>query len=155
MNRLIIIVIIATSLIACKPEGRIYEKHQKLSPQVEWLKKDVREFEVPIDDDSSLYNLSISFRYATGYQYQVARVKVTETSPSGKETVSEYELKVREDTGQYIGEPGYDIWDSEHLVQLNKKYDELGTYTYLIEHNMPNDPLNFAMEVGLVVDKVS
>ena len=154
MNGLFAIVILAIGLIACQPEGRVYVEHKKLSPQVEWLKKDKREFKVPIDDNNRLYNLSLSFRYASGYQFQVARVKVTETSPSGEESVNEYELKVREDTGEYIGDPGYDIWDSEHLIESNKKYEEKGTYTYLIEHNMPNDPLNFAMEIGLILDQV-
>lgn len=154
MNRLFAIAILAALLIACQPEGRVYVNHQDLSPQVEWLKKDAREFKVPVDDNSSLYNLSLSFRYASGYQFQFARVKVTETSPSGKESVNEYELKIREDSGEYIGDPGFDIWDSEHLVERNKKYEEKGTYTYLIEHNMPDDPLNFAMEIGLILDKV-
>jgi len=82
-------------------------------------------------------------------------VKVTETSPSGKEIVKEYELKVRESNGDYIGEAGYDIWDSEHLVEPNKKYKETGTYTYVIEQNTPVDPLNFAMEIGVILDKAN
>ncbi len=154
MKRLLSVLAMAIGLIACQPEGRIYVKHQELSPNVEWLKKDIREFKVPIKDNSIAYNMSLSFRYANGYQYQVAKVKVTETSPSGKEMVKEYDLKVRKDNGDYIGEAGYDIWDSEHLVEPNKKYEETGTYTYVIEHNMPNDPLNFAMEVGVILDKV-
>ena len=154
INRLFATAVLATVLIACQPEGRVYEKHQKLSPQVEWLKKDKREFKVPVDDSDLFYNMSLTLRYATGYQFQVARVKVTETSPSGKKSVNEYELKVRDDTGKYIGEPGYDIWDSEHLVEANKKYEEKGTYTYIIEQNMPDDPLNFAMEIGLILDRV-
>ncbi|PKP47186.1 MAG: hypothetical protein CVT95_05955 [Bacteroidetes bacterium HGW-Bacteroidetes-12] len=81
-------------------------------------------------------------------------LKITETSPSGKESVNEYELKIRDEKGNYLGDPGYDIIDSEHLVEPNKKYEETGTYTYVIEHIMPNDPLNFAMEVGIIVDKV-
>ena len=147
------ILILATGLIGCQPEGRIYSEHKELSPDVEWLKEDKREFNVALEDNSPLYNLSLSFRYATGYQYQVARVKVTETSPSGKESVNEYELKVRDENGEYIGDPGLDIWDSEHLVEPDKKYQETGTYTYLIEHTMPADPLNYAMEIGLIVDK--
>ena len=154
MKRLLSVLAMAIGLIACQPEGRIYVKHQELSPNVEWLKKDIQEFKVPIKDNSIAYNMSLSFRYANGYQYQVAKVKVTETSPSGKEMVKEYDLKVRKDNGDYIGEAGYDIWDSEHLVEPNKKYEETGTYTYVIEHNMPNDPLNFAMEVGVILDKV-
>ena len=154
MIRLLTILAITIGLIACQPEGRIYVEHQELSPRLEWLKKDAREFKVSIQDNSIAYNMSLSFRYFYGYQYQVVKVKVTETSPSGNETVKEYDLKVREDNGDYIGEAGYDIWDSEHLVEPNKKYEETGSYTYVIEHNMPNNPLNFAMEIGVILDKV-
>ena len=148
-----IIGVAITSLIACQPEGRVYIEHQDLSPEVEWLKKDVREFEVPIDDNSTTYNMSLSFRYVNGYQYQVAKVQVTEIAPSGKEAVREYELKVRKDNGEYIGEAGYDIWDSEHLIEQNRKYEETGTYTYKITHVMPTDPLNLVMEIGVILDK--
>ncbi len=149
------VLILALGIFACQPEGRVYVNHKELSPELEWLKKDKREFNVPIDKNDILYNLSLTFRYASGYRFQVIKVKVTETSPSGKESVNEYEFKVRDDNGDYIGEPGLDIWDSEHLIESNKKYEEKGTYTYLIEQNMPNDPLNFAMEIGLVLDKAN
>ncbi|HAQ69978.1 gliding motility lipoprotein GldH [Salibacteraceae bacterium] len=154
-NLILSMLTIAIGLIACQPEGRVYIEHQELSPEIEWLKQDSREFLVPIDSIDSPYNLSLSFRYANGYQFEVAKVMVTETSPSGKESVYEYELKVRDDKGEYIGEPGYDIWDSEHLVEANKEYEEKGTYIYMIEHNMPIDPLNFAMEIGLILDKAN
>jgi len=153
MKRYLTVIAITTSLLACQPESRVYVEHQELSPEVEWLKKDVREFKVPIENNSQTYKMSISFRYANGYQYQTANVKVTEISPSGKESVKEYELKVREANGDYIGEAGYDIWDSEHLIEPSKKYEETGTYTYKIEQNTPVDPLNFAMEIGLILDK--
>lgn len=154
MKKLLTIMTISISFFACQPEGRIYNEHQELSPEVEWLKKDVRTFKIPITGNNQTYNMSLSFRYATGYQYQTANVKVTETSPSGKETVKEYGLKIREANGDYIGEAGYDIWDSEHLIEPSKKFDETGTYTYVIEQNTPVDPLNFAMEVGIVLDKI-
>src|SRR5690606_40271308 len=153
MKLLPAILALAFGLIACQPEGRVYSTHLELSPQVEWLKKDKSEFKVPVEDISITYNMSLSFRDANGYQYQIAKVLVTEISPSGEEEVYEYELKVRQDNGDYIGEPGYDIWDSEHLVEAGKKYDETGTYTYVIEHTMPADPLNFAMEIGVILDK--
>ena len=155
MKKLFTIVAITTSLLACQPKNRVYTEHQELSPDIEWLKKDVREFKVPIEDNSIAYNMSLSFRYANGYQYKTANVKVTETSPSGKETVKEYELKVRENNGDYIGEAGYDIWDSEHLIEPNKKYEETGIYTYSIEQNTPVDPLNYAMEIGVILDKTN
>ncbi len=153
MNKLFAMLILSIGFISCQPEGRVFSENQDLSPNLEWLKKDVLEFNVPIEDVNSAYDMSIAFRYATGYQFEIAKVKITETSPSGDEVVKEYELKVREDNGDYIGEPALDIWDSEHLIESDKKYSEKGTYTYKVEQNMPADPMNFAMEIGLILDK--
>jgi gliding motility-associated lipoprotein GldH len=152
MNKLIIALALIV-FIACQPEGRVYVEHKKLSPDVEWLKEDTKEFKVPIENNNQTYKMSLSFRYANGYQFQIAKVKVKEISPSGKEQTYNYTLKVREDNGDYIGDAGYDIWDSEHLVEPSKQYDETGKYIYVIEHDMPNDPLNFAMEIGVILDK--
>lgn len=153
INKLFAALIVSLGLFSCTPEGRVFSENQELSPQLEWLKKDTREFKVPVDDISSAYDMSITFRFVTGFQHKVAKVKVTETSPSGVELVNEYELTVIKANGEYVGEAGLDIWDSEHLVESDKKYTEKGTYTYKIEHNMSVDPLNYAMEIGLILDK--
>jgi len=70
MTRLLTLLAITICLISCQPEGRIYAEHQALSPDVEWLKKDKREFNVPVTDNSLVYDLGLSFRFAEGYQYQ-------------------------------------------------------------------------------------
>lgn len=149
----VIVALAVICFISCQPEGRVYLEHKKLSPDVEWLKTDSKEFKVPIEDNSTDYKMSVSFRYANGYQFQVVKVKAIETSPSGVKKIYNYTLKVREDDGSYIGDAGYDIWDSEHIVEPIKKFEEAGVYTYLITHDMPNDPLNFAMEIGIIIEK--
>ena len=152
MIRFVIICAVLIGFIGCQPEERVYTEHKELSPELQWLKTDTREFKVPIEDAQIPYNLGLSLRFVNGYQYDVLNVFVTETSPSGKETVNEYTLKVRNEKGEYIGEAGYDIWDSEHLIDANKRYDETGTYTYTIAHNMPHDPVLNVMEIGVILD---
>jgi len=154
MKNWILLLAVCCVITACTPEGRIYEKHKELSPNLEWLQKDMREFKVPIENISQPYQMSLTFRYATGYQFRTVNVQVTEITPAGGEKVNEYTLTVRNENGEYIGEPGYDIWDSEHVVETNKTYTETGTYTYRITHIMPQDPLNFAMEIGMILDEV-
>ncbi len=153
MKKIIAFLAVATFLISCTPEGQIYNEHQDLSPEMEWKKKDSRKFEVPIKDNSGTYDMSLSFRYAEGYPFKIAKVKVTETSPSGKVEEFEYDLKVRKDNGDYIGEGSLDIWDSEHVVEKGKEYEETGTYTYVIKHNMPVDPMPMAMEIGIILNE--
>ncbi len=146
---------IVFGLFSCQPEGRVYVNHEKLSPDLEWKKEDKPSFEVPIAEAGSVYNMSLTFRYATGYQFPIVKVLVYETSPSGKESIMEYELQVKDADGNYVGEPGLDIWDSEHMISPKRKFDEAGTYTFNVVHNMPQDPLNYAMELGVVLDEVT
>ena len=154
MKNLLTAIALSIFFFSCQPEGRVFIEHQELSPELEWLKDDIRTFKVPVEENSKPFDMSLSFRFANGYQYEVARVSVTEISPNGSETTKEYELTVRHADGSYKGEPGYDIWDSEHVIETNKTYSEKGTYTYKIKHIMPVDALNFAMEIGVILDEV-
>ena len=128
--------IILTLIYGCHPENRVYIEHKDLSPGLEWLKSDSKEFQLIIEDNKIAYDLLLSFRYLNGYQYQTVDVKVTETSPNGTIRVKNHQLKVKDEHGDYIGEAGYDIWDSEHLIEENKMYQETGTYIYLIEQHL-------------------
>lgn len=140
-------------LMACHPEGRVFVEHQELSPQLEWIKDDAKTFQVTIDEAGN-YDMSLGFRYANGYQFRTVRVKVTELAPDNNKTVRDFELKIRDENDDYIGDPGFDIWDSEHLVHAAKPFNK-GVYIFTIEHDMPQDPLNFAMEIGLILDEAN
>ena len=152
MKKIIGIIAILFILVSCQSKNRIFSENQELSPQMEWLKSDLKTFNVKIDDINQNYKLSLAFRYAEGFQSKTIKVKLTEISPSKKKTIKIYDLKVLNEKGEYIGEPGLDIWDSEHLIEQNKKYLEKGVYTYKIEHQMPSDVVNMAMEIGLILD---
>jgi hypothetical protein len=40
------------------------------------------------------------------------------------------------------------------LISANKIFKEKGAYNYKIEHLMPNDPIEFAIEIGVILDQV-
>lgn len=154
MKKTLFIGILILSFSACTPEGRVFSDNQTLSPEIEWLKSDVKSFQVPIVAQNK-YNVSIAFRYANGFPFRAAMVKMEIISPSGITNSEVHELVVRQEGGEYIGEAGFDIWDSEHQVLTSQLFEETGEYTFKLSHAMNQDPLNFAMEIGLVVDKVS
>ncbi len=153
MKQLFFAVIIGITLVSCSSNDSVFSENQELSPNVEWLKSDAKTFKISVENIDGTYKMSLAFRYTEGIEYKVLKVKVTEISPSKKETIKEYDLTVIDNKGEYIGEPGLSMFDSEHLVEANKKYAEKGTYTYKIEHAMPTDVVNLAMEIGVILDK--
>ena len=99
MKNIFTILLLSIFILGCQPEGREYIEHKELSPMLEWLKKDVIEFQIPIEKENQEFKMSLAFRYLHGYQYEGLKVKVTETSPSGKEKTKEYELKLIDKMG--------------------------------------------------------
>ncbi|UTW62131.1 hypothetical protein KFE98_19305 [bacterium SCSIO 12741] len=148
-----LMLMLTVTLVGCD-SNKVYEEHQELSDNVEWKREDSRTFKVKIEDTSVPYNLSISFRYANGFAYRTLKLKSIETGPSGTTTEAEYDLLLVDEKGDYIGEPGYDIWDSDHLVVRNRRFDEPGIYTFTLEHAAEEEVVNLAMEVGMIVKKV-
>lgn len=153
MKKILFISFCLLGIISCKPDGRIYENHKELSPMVEWLKKDVLSYEVEVEDTTVSYDLSLALRYVTGYQYPTLLVSIEIISPNREVEVLPVELTVANSDGTYKGEPGFDIWDYEEKVIEGINFKETGVYTFKITQNMPEDPLNFAMELGLIIDK--
>lgn len=153
MRNVLLMLACAIAFASCNP-NRIYKDHQALSPNVEWLKKDARTFKVPIQDTSATYNLFIAFRYANGIPYRDVLVNLDMKLPSGKSTSSKHKLTIVDEKGDYIGDGSVDIWDSEHLIWENKKFSATGYYEITLSHEMPAENLIYAMEIGIVVDKV-
>ena len=154
MKNTLYILLLTIGLLSCQPKDRVFVEYKDLSPDVEWLKSDSIEFDVPIEDTNQVYKMSVAFRYANGYRFKTIDLLVTETSPGGKTESFNFSSIIRDSEDNYIGEPGYDIWDSEHLMIAKKKFNERGVYSYTIQHIMPIDPLNYAMEIGLILDLV-
>jgi gliding motility-associated lipoprotein GldH len=136
MLKYIVGVFSLTMLLSCQPEGRVYNEFKVLSPNLEWLKKDVRVFSIPVSQSEIGYNLSLSFRHSDAYMRNNLKVKITETSPSGVEKVLNHTVKLKDESGKFVGEPGFDIWDVEDVIESNYQYLEIGTYEYKIEHQI-------------------
>lgn len=153
MKKFSIVAMMLFGISACTPDGRVFSENQVLSPEIEWHKSDVKMFQVTLVAEKE-YNVAIAFRFANGFPFRSALVNMEITSPNGTTSSQICELVVRQENGDYIGEAGFDIWDSEHQVLTNHSVAETGNYTFKLSHVMNQDPLNFAMEIGLVVDEV-
>ena len=98
--------------------------------------------------------MSLAYRRLVGHNHEVVKVKVTEISPSGIKESIEHDLNMLDENGYKKGDGSLGIIDTEHLIVPNKIFKEKGTYTYRVEHMMPKDPIEFAIEIGVILDQV-
>lgn len=142
---------IASCLLSCSDGRTIYEKHEKLSPDLEWLRSDVKTFTIDIQENARPVEFAIAFRCASGYAYDKMLVRMTEVAPNGEKLSSDIDIEVRKQNGDFYGDKGFDIIDITQVIDAKKQYPAFGKYTYTIEHRMPEDKVDFAMEIGLIV----
>jgi gliding motility-associated lipoprotein GldH len=148
----VILIVFAAGIMGCNP-NQIYNEHFETGEGFQWFKKDKKVFNVNIEDATQKYNVYLTFRYATGFAKREAPVTLSQKTPGGATTTNDYALKIRDDKGDYLGEPGGDIWDSEHQI-LKGISLEAGTHEFILEHNNGEGTLFPVLDVGLIVEKV-
>ena len=139
-------------ITGCDSRKVIYKEHESFGEDFYWYKKDVKSFVVDVKENAHPVELVLTFRYASSYFYDKAMLQIVETDPAGNTIRRDVELAIRDEKGEFIGEKGFDIIDLEFVLDGKKQYPAFGKYTYEISQVMPEiDPLEFAMDVGLIV----
>jgi len=147
----IIILSIVLLLFSCGNK-KVYEKLIEMDDN-EWQMDKTLIFEVPIKDTTSFYNVSIPIRHIDNYPYDGLLINVTINTPTGEMRSKNHKLKLRDEEGKFIGNPGGDIWDTDVTIMEKIKFNSIGTYKFEIINKMPKTPTVCIMEVGLKVEK--
>lgn len=148
-----ILSIITVIVITACNSNTVYNEHKDLSTNMQWNRSDKIQFTPEIKDIESNYTLLVALRHVKGYPYPNLKFKIATTSPSGSVSEKEYDMQVMNEHNEYNGEGMGDLWDLEVPVELNYKFTEAGKYSFEIEHTMPQDPVQLAIEIGVKIEK--
>ena len=148
----IVLALLLLTLMSCN-FNRIYNKHEGI-PELVWRRAYVLTFEVDIQDISIPYDIDVAVRHAEGFPNKVLKIKASLTNPSGETLTNPFDLVLADEDGKWIGSGMGQIWDTEVSILDDFRFQEVGTYTFMIEHNMNAEMVPLVMEIGLVVDKV-
>jgi gliding motility-associated lipoprotein GldH len=145
--------VIASFLIlcSCSNEKVYFEKNIALDADYTWNQTNIVSFDIPIQENSHPHQLSLNFRYATGYRYDKLSIRITTITPEGVKVISDYDIPVRDSNGEFIGEKGYDIIDLNYVLDPAIQFPVHGDYRYTIEQRMPDATLDYVLEIGLKV----
>jgi len=152
MKKLLFLTPICLLLLASCSKNKVFEKFEKFKNN-EWPMGKAVTFEVPIEDTSAFYDISIPVRHVDNYPYDALMVVMTINTPIGETRSKKYKLQLRDNEGEFIGEGSGDIWDVTASIIKKTKFNSPGTYKFEILNDMPITPTPSVMEIGLRIDK--
>ncbi|MEN9348145.1 MAG: GldH lipoprotein [Bacteroidota bacterium] len=148
----ILLLFCAIHFSSCTENQPLHSSWVKTGEDIQWSKSNILTTQLSIDENSKPVKLIAGLRVASGYAYDRLLVRMTQTAPDGKRTITDLDIPVKDAKGEFLGEKGFDIIDIEYEINPNFTFPMIGDYTYTFEQTTPNvDPLHFVMELGVVV----
>lgn len=147
----IVILICCLTIISCQTID-IFEKTTYFH-QHEWSSKQKPTFHFEINDTTSLYNIFFVLRHEDAYNYNNIWINMEVKGP--KDTVIiRREFILANNKKGWLGSGMDDVF--EHRIPFNNKPTPMykGAYTFTLQQDMREDPLNHILNAGIRVEKV-
>ncbi|HEY0610374.1 MAG TPA: gliding motility lipoprotein GldH [Chitinophaga sp.] len=157
MNRLGAVIIAGClAMASCLPTKMdAYEKNQEI-PGHQWTYQYKPVFEVTVnpEDTAYLYNIYVNVRHTDAYPYSNIWVLVnTQTPGDTTQQPRRVELPLADASGKWLGRGLDDIYEHRIPIQEKAILNKPGTYRFIFEQNMRQNPLPYVMNVGLRIEK--
>jgi gliding motility-associated lipoprotein GldH len=129
----------------------VYEK-TNVFPQHEWKGNQLQSFTFNITDTISSYNLYVVFRHEMAYRYKNLWLNVKVKDPDSSYSFKrEFTLANNKD---WLGTGMDDIIDHRIIFNQAPIHLKKGVYTFILQQIMREDPLQYALNAGIRVEKV-
>lgn len=146
--------ITALLLNACSVRTDLFEKNIAI-PDHNWSKNFKPEISVAIEDTVSRYNIYAVVRHQDAYRYKNMYLNVAILSPTGETTTHMLDLKLATDEKGWLGSGMDDIF--EHRIQITPADKPValhaGSYKFILQQMMREDPLEHVMNAGIRIEK--
>jgi gliding motility-associated lipoprotein GldH len=151
LRRLPLILLLFAGLAACQTID-LYEKSVSF-PLHSWKSGEKPTFTFEITDTTALYNIFLVLRHEDAYNYNNIWVKLTMQGPKEVVTIRREFILANNKQG-WLGSGMDDIF--EHRIPFNTKPAKLnkGKYTFTLQQDMREDPLDHIVNAGVRVEKV-
>lgn len=146
-----IFILFVTALASCQTID-IYEKITTF-PKHSWKSNEMPSFTFTIEDTTVLYNIFFVLRHEDAYNYNNIWVNLIAKSAVDTVTIRR-EFVLSNNKQGWLGSGMDDIF--EHRIPFNNKPAPLhkGTYTFTLQQDMREDPLDHILNAGIRVEKV-
>ncbi len=130
----------------------IYEK-QTTFPHHEWKGNEPQSYQFNITDTVSKYHIYVVLRHSDAYRYNNLWLNITTSAPNATPVTQQLELLLANNKKGWLGTGIDDIFD--HRIRITQQAVKLkkGTYRFVLQHTMREEPLQYLFGAGIRVEK--
>ena len=140
---------------ACTFPSDVFEKDVVI-PGQQWESsfKPRIDFTIKDQDTTALYNVYLVLRHSDAYNYNNIWVRGTVRQPGDTASKTQrYDLTLATNDKGWLGSGMDDIFEHRILIQPATKFSRPGTYSFMLEQIMREDPLKHVLNIGVRVEK--
>ena len=132
----------------------VFEKNIAI-PGHSWNSQFKPEISFEVQDSTALYTIYVVIRHTDAYRFNNLWMNITTIAPDGNTTHQPLDLTLATDSKGWLGSGMDDIF--EHRIPITPPDDPkplaAGTYHFILENIMREDPLEHIMNVGIRLEK--
>jgi len=145
------------SLISCVEAPYWSDQHD--FDKESWLSSELVEFEFPVENTESRYDLLINLRNNNAYPFSNIFLITQIQGPNGMQLVDTLEFEMADKQGNWLGSGITDIKESLLYLKEDFEFDEIGVYDLTIKQAVrrlgevkPVDPLEGIVGIGITIE---
>ncbi len=151
-KRITLLVLFVAVLFSACDQKRVFENYQTIKDD-SWYINQKPSFYLDIKDTVSEHNVYFNIRHTGNYKYSNLFILFTIQGPKAKAETQRLEFKLAEADGKWLGSGLGDIYSNQIKVMEKIKFPRKGVYSFTIEQNMRDNPLQGIEDIGIRVEK--
>lgn len=152
MKQILSFFLLTLALTSCQTLD-VFEK-TAFFPDHEWASNRRASFTFAIEDTSAAYHISVVFRHEDAYHFNNIWLNVTTQAPGDTAKTQLVNVILANNKKGWLGTGMGDVFD--HRARITRMPVKLkkGNYTFILQQNMREEPLQYVLNAGIRVEKV-
>jgi gliding motility-associated lipoprotein GldH len=152
VKKLLSIVLTALLISSCNTLD-VYEKMVSF-PEHQWKTNNKPRFTFTIEDTASAYHVYVIFRHEDSYHFNNLWLNISTQAPRDTVKTQLINIPLADNKKGWLGAGMDDVYDHRARITRSPLKLKKGNYTFTLQQNMREEPLQFALNAGIRVEKV-
>lgn len=123
-------------------------------PEHQWKNNSKLSFTFSIEDTTVSYNIFVILRHEDAYHYNNLWLNITTMAPGDTAKTQLVNIILANNVKGWLGTGMDDVFDHRARITRFPVKLKKGNYTFILQHQMREEPLQFVLNAGIRVEKI-